>query len=512
LRYISILQLQKEFGYHPIDDKESFLTVFSQMNQTNFSKEEVLQFIEIQKQQTQIFNAWIEQHKGLFDLLLYGDTPVHFEDKLKWKEHRFYDQFQNYISPFFEFIITQDKTGKSFRDWAIIFSYFELMNIEKRFVLEQKFYSILYKKIYELIEKQKSQKVRGQFESDMLKLLDSSVIKVHSLLSNSSNSIKINFIDNILQFFKHPLCSSQLANWMVLQLQQLKLNEQQLVSLEKIKNSINNGDYLFNSAKTSTRNSLSIKQWFSLTAIVGFILIIYFILTVDFSTKPQFVHEGSALKYFSVKERKEIDSIIRSMDTIPKLNRISNYLGSGISVYLQKIYNNKVARQLIWDLELDRDLHYSARYDTIEKLNSNELKSAKFNQRKALTERKSNFKIELRNDSDYSLIVLCWDEKSKSNCYSSLIPPKSIIQFNANKEDYFHILPGFEFSKIPIENQSQFKLLNIHFGRIDFNFESALQELLVLKSPNSAINKLLVSGKKGDFVEINDVNGGFERI
>jgi hypothetical protein len=53
--------------------------------------------------------------------------------------------------------------------------------------------------------------------------------------------------------------------------------------------------------------------------------------------------------------------------------------------------------------------------------------------------------------------------------------------------------------------------LEHHFGTIDFNFESALQEFYVLKSPQSGKNKVLFIGKKGEVVEVMDVNGVFER-
>jgi hypothetical protein len=227
--------------------------------------------------------------------------------------------------------------------------------------------------------------------------------------------------------------------------------------------------------------------------------------------KPELIHEGSALKYFSVKERKEIDSIIRSMDSIPKMQTDPSYYSTGLTVFIRQAFENKTAEKLYLDFEKDRDLHYTASYDTSLKLNTNEYKGLSLKNTKVLAERKTAYSFELKNESEYGLLILCWENRVGGNCFSHIQAPKSTFNFQASKNDYFLILPGFDFGEIPSKQQANFDLLNYHFGSIDFNFESALQQYLVLKSPQSTKNKILMTGKKGDVLDIMDSNGAFER-
>ena len=227
--------------------------------------------------------------------------------------------------------------------------------------------------------------------------------------------------------------------------------------------------------------------------------------------KSELIYEGSALKYFSVKERKEIDSVIRSMDSIPKLVSNPDYYGSGMTVFIRQSFKNKVAEKLFIDLETDRDLHYTSSFDTLLKTKVEDLKSLVLASTKSLITKKNGEIFEFKNESEYAILLVCWEEKSGGQIYTSVVSSQSTIQTKVAKEDHFLMLPGFDFGKIPTENLTSFKLLDHHFGTIDFNFESALQEFYVLKSPQAGKNKVLFIGKRGEVVEVMEANGVFER-
>jgi hypothetical protein len=227
--------------------------------------------------------------------------------------------------------------------------------------------------------------------------------------------------------------------------------------------------------------------------------------------KPELIHEGSALKYFSIKERKEIDSIIRSMDSIPKMHSDPSYYGSGFSVYIRKAFENKTAEKIYLELEEDRDYHYAAVYDTSLKLKTSDYKRFSLQGTERLSERKAAYSVELKNESEYILLILCWENRVGGGCYTQIQAPKTTQNFNAFKGDFFLVLPGFDFGKIPSKQSIAFNLLDYHFGSIDFNFETALQQYLVLKSPQSTQNKVLITVKKGELVELIDSNSAFER-
>lgn len=511
MQFLSIKQLTLTYGLNPLDDKELFVSKVIAANLEETKTRNVIDFVNAQTMQTSVFNAWIEQHQDLKSVLISGTVTSIFVDKFKWKQHQFFSDFQSYISPFFDVLLLRYNASNSLEDWTKIYSYFELIEKEHRFYLEQKCYSFVkieLDKIFNSIENLLDTK---QFESEINMLLSPPILDLHSYLSQASNRLKIDFIERVLGLFKHPFCTAKLANWVLLQLKKMKLNEQQITSLNEIKAAIISGEYVFNEPSIDGKKTVfkRIYRFYLLAFLIVSFLI--FVFKYDFSMKPELIHEGSALKYFSVKERKEIDSIIRTMDSIPKLVSNPDYYGSGMTVFIRQSFKNKVVEKLFIDLETDRDLHYAAVFDTIIKTKVDELKSLVLASTKSLVTKKNGGSFEFKNESEYALLLICWEEKSGGQIYTSVVSPQSTIQTKVAKEDHFLMLPGFDFGKIPTENGTSFKLLEHHFGTIDFNFESALQEFYVLKSPQAGKNKVLFVGKKGEVVEVMDVNGVFER-
>jgi hypothetical protein len=511
MQFVPIQTLISTFGLNPFNDKELFINKVIALNLSESEIKNLIDFVNIQTEKTSVFNAWIEQHEDLKTLLVSGKATKLFLDKLKWEKHQFFKDFQSYISPFFDVLLLKNNASNSLEDWTKIFSYFELIEKEYRFYLEQKCYASVKIELNKLFNSIESQLDRKQFENEFNTILSPSILALHSYLSPSSNRLKIDFIERVLSLFKHPFCTAKLANWVLLQLQKMKLNEQQINSLDEIKSAIVSGQYVFNEPLVEHKKTVFKRVYgFYLlaTIIVAFLI---FVLKYDFSMKPELIHEGSALKYFSVKERKEIDSVIRSMDSIPKLVSNPDYYGSGMMVLIRQAFKNKIAEQLFIDFETDRDLHYAATFDTIIKTKVADLKQFTLKNTKSLTSRKNGESFEFKNESDYAMLIICWEEKSGGQTYSFVLSPQTTIQTKVAKEDHFLMLPGFDFGKIPAKELISYKLLENHFGTIDFNFESALQEFYVLKSPQAGKNKVLFIGKSGEVVEVMDANGVFER-
>ena len=511
MRYIPLNQIKSEFGVNPLENLDAFFLQLTTQNSSLWETKDLIDFLTVQNKQTSVFNTWIEQHDDLKTLLISGNVSDFFLDKFKWEKHQFFKDFQSYISPFFDVLLLRNNASNTLEDWTKIFSYFELIEKEHRFYLEQKCYVSVKIELDNLFKSIENQLDRKQFESEFNTLLSPSVLALHSYLSPSSNRLKIDFIERILNLFKHPFSSAKLANWTLLQLQKMKLNEQQITSLDEIKSAIVSGEYVFNEPVVDRKKTVfkRVYGFYLLAALIVTFLI--FVFKYDFSMKPELIYEGSALKYFSVKERKEIDSVIRSMDSIPKLVSNPDYYGSGMTVLIRQAFKNKIAEQLFIDLETDRDLHYAAIFDTIIKTKVADLKQFTLKNTKSLTSKKNGDSFEFKNESDYAMMIICWEEKSGGQTYSFVLSPQTTIQTKVAKEDHFLMLPGFDFGKITAKELKSFKLLEHHFGTIDFNFESALQEFYVLKSPQAGKNKVLFIGKRGEVVEVRDANGVFER-
>ena len=138
MRYFSIKDLKATHGYHTMEQKELFCNTLNLSDLNELERQEIIVFLNAQTQQTLIFNAWVEQHENLKSLLSSATVNTLFSDKFKWKQHQFFKDFQTYISPFFDVLLLRNNASNSMEDWAKIFSYFELIEKEQRFYLEQK--------------------------------------------------------------------------------------------------------------------------------------------------------------------------------------------------------------------------------------------------------------------------------------------------------------------------------------------------------------------------------------
>ena len=77
------------------------------------------------------------------------------------------------------------------------------------------------------------------------------------------------------------------------------------------------------------------------------------------------------------------------------------------------------------------------------------------------------------------------------------------------KGDYFMLVPGLRFSEIPNNQKKEFRFLPAHFENIDFNYEQFVQNPMLFLYPSNGKNKLLIEGKTGEVIYVNDVQAAF---
>ena len=204
MRYFSINDLKTTYFYHPLEQRELFVNALNSSSLNELERQEISNFLNVQTQQTLIFNAWIEQYDDLKSLLVSGTVNTLFSDKFKWIQHQFFKDFQTYISPFFDVLLLRNNASRKLEDWTKIFSYFELIEKDHRFYIEQKCYSFVKIELDKMFNSIENRLERKLFESEFNALLSTSVVALHSYLSLASNRLKIDFVERVLNLFKHP--------------------------------------------------------------------------------------------------------------------------------------------------------------------------------------------------------------------------------------------------------------------------------------------------------------------
>ena len=429
MRYISLKELQHASGIDPYLNSNELLNYLKLNSQERYTEHDLSDFLSIQNPQTKVFNSWIEQHTGLRELLLAGQTTILFDDTFKWREHQSFAAFQSYISPFFK-IISQYKLQADFNeDWKCIFSYLQLMAPDPRTEMEQVLFYQLQKKLDAHFEAIKSTKSVEAFYEEILFLLGDNVFFFLNQLSRNSHGTKVQFTERIISLFQHAFCHAKSANWMLNRLNELDLNEKQKESLAEIRHKLKSGSIRF-AFKEKSKTQISFRLWLLVGVIAAFLAGGVVLLTMDFSVPPTLIHEGSALTYFSVKERKEIDSVLRTMNVQPEIpeDSYSNY--SGVSVALRKPYANEIAESIYSELELEMSLQFQQGFDSSNRIAKSEVEKLVIDKTKPLSAVKIGDAVEINNVSEYDFILIAWEESDGGAVHTGFLQKKSKINFH----------------------------------------------------------------------------------
>jgi hypothetical protein len=507
VKYISLIDLGKELKSNQLSVSKQVLNLPEIMNHPNY--DDIKSFVLNQNEKTKVFNGWIEQNQPLKKLLTLGTTTDFFSDNQNWKQHAFFNQFKSYVSPFFTLILERKNTVQISNEWAKIFSFFVLMDDETRYFIEQTLYFNIKQSIDKKLRETQENISESDFHQILLFLLSEDSIKIHNSLSRASHTNKITFIEQILQLVYHPNCSAKTAHWMVLSLEKMELCFEQKESLKRIKEKIKKREIGFSNGDQI--NKLNRKRNFIFALFSAFLMgILIYLFNQETDVNAAAFKELSALQYFSIEERKEIDSILKSMALEQTDSLNTGYFSTGNSITVQAPIINKLARNIYAELEEDMANHFLRIYDTCILCNSKKIIIEKINETAYLREIKSKNQIEIKNDSEYSFLFLAWVDSVNGAVYSGFLDKKSVFKINILNGMKLMLVPGNTYGAISNEFKSDFNYLTNHFCSIDFNYEFSIHKIYSVRATNNKDAKLLIEGAMGEVLILNDSNGILE--
>lgn len=507
MNYFSINDLLKHANLDALKSNEQLLSSTFIITHPNF--EEIKDFLSIQSKDSKVFNGWIEQNNSLKELLIYGTTFEFFNDKHNWGQHAFYEKFKSYVSPFFKILINRKNEVQLNSEWAKIFSFFVLLDEETRYFLEQTFYQNINLGIKDKLNQTSKNISEVEFHQILLFLLSDESIAIHNNISRASHSLKVNFVEHILKLFLHPKCTAKLAHWMILRLEKLELNVEQNQSLEQIKTKIKSREIKF----VAKQNDKSRFNWRMTLPAITLLLVLgslYFLYKHEDVSTVQNFKEVSSLSSFSVKERKEIDSLLKTMSVEQTDTSDASFFSSGNLIAIQNPIKNNLAANICVELEQDMTNHFMRMYDTKSTLSNEKLKQEKIRETHSLSSINSNTAVEFKNDSEYNILLIAWIETENGKVFSGVIPKKSNYKMNVISKMNLIIIPGNEYGPIPTKNKQDFSFLTNHFCSIDFNYENALNQIYTVEQTNNKLSKMLIEGALGEVIYLTDSNGIFE--
>lgn len=469
---------------------------------------ELINYLNNFKYNNLVFHGWVLQEEDLVSILQGQFPKTIFIDRLSWREHAFFPQFQEFLRPLF--LELKLATPSMPNQEAIsLFSYFSLLDEESRLILENRYGKKIKLFWEEEWNKAKSSKSTKEFESEISLVFSENNILFLNQLSRLNVATKVKWVEERLQLFHHKQCTAQLAYWMVSKLKKLNLDEKQFATLHAISEELKNGTLVFEADVLASKKANPI--WKKGILALGFVLIgVCFYVLWNWKTegKPTLVFEGSSLSVLSKAERIRLDTLLRKLTVEPRDSSEIEYYGSGVSISLRQAFINLKAERAYTHLEEAMHLHYEDKIDSCSRLSKTDISKAVFTETEAISKKKNGEKATIKNTSDYEVIVLIWSEKRNEKVYSKLLNAHQTLNLNVAASEKMLLLPGNNLGKIYVTNSPLNR--SIHFHSIDFNYEAYLQQVFIWH-PNSSDNKVLIEGKKGDFFEVIAQGGILER-
>lgn len=491
-----------------------------QIGKKTFDSAAVKTFILSLDAKKLVFIDWIDQKKDLLSLLEGELSPKLFRDTHNWKEHALYPDFQQFLSPYLQDSFLLFREGIPNEKLLITFSYASLLPSDDKMFIEQ----MLFKPFQNKFESSKEFLIHSKSEKELMLHLDpfcnDSVIGVINYLSRTSYATKLWYLDQMLWVIQQKACTIRLANWILKQLERIALNPEHEEKINDLKKDLQHG-------KIKTKNTLIHKKnrWSRSTLLTGFIVlvlafsVVWIIVEKPFSSTDDNQFESStSFEQFTKEERKKIDSLLREIQpnqgkNKPQIDPSNPILGNGISLEIRKPLENVRMEDLYQNLLIDVELHEQNLIDSCSVFPSKSAGNQQYAGVKNANSSKGKIEILFKNESDYDVYLLAFEDETKGKIYSKLIQKKTMVNLKFNIGDQFLFIAGNQLGKfIAPKNSTSLPSTDFdhHFCQVDENYSETISTFYILERPQSGLNKLLFSGDKNGYFSVIDLYGVLE--
>lgn len=467
-----------------------------------------------------IFLGWIEQHILLKEFLLGGFPNKDFEDIYKWEKHALINDFKQFLAPFLQPILLENRKESSIDIQRVIFSFILLLPLDDRMFVEQE----LFKPIKELILSAKDSIAEVKSEKELIlhlqPICNDSMTAIINYLSRASYASKVWYVDQLLWIIQQKGCTVRLANWILKQLEAIELNPEHIEKVTSLKKDLRQGKIKVKNFNYSKREKIPFKSILTFTSLfVLLLLIVWIIWKKPYSqSEEDLFSTATSYEQFSKEERKKLDSLLRDIQKSHSIedNQIDPNMpifGNGISLNLREPLKNKRMEQLYTDLLLDADLHDQGLMDYCAEFSKTEANKQLYKGVVSASFRNGSIQTFFKNESEYLVYIVVFENFAKGKIFSQLVLKGATIELNLKSDDNLLFIAGNSLGKfIPPAGASNLptKDFDHHFCQVDQNYNSSLENIYFLANPQNGKNKLLFSGDKNGYFSVVDLYGILE--
>lgn len=468
----------------------------------------------IHASQLVLFYSWVMQSHALEAILTQGDLAV-YEDRGGHLQHQLSKEYQSFISPFLANALLRH-AGKDMEKTKKAFTFVELLDHDHAALVETQLFADIRDRVKTTVNQMDINKTETDLLAELQVLCSDDVLFCVNHLSRSMYASRLEYVDNILGFIRAKACSVRLANWLLKRLELIRLNKEHLYKIEDLRKELASGEL-------QVRNSLEIrhkkfhpgKMLLYTFLLAAALFLAYVIVYKPFSeVDPILVADDTSFEQFSVDERKRIDSLLREMNG----NRDEDgYLDAGAifspgtALSLRKAFLNESLERIYEDFALDAQLQAQSYGDSCHK----SIPYTALEGTADLTKYNGGMEAMFRNESAYDIIVLVGNNRTGGSVYSAFVPRGEVVKTKLEEGDILLIIAGLTFQTYkrpggvaPSEMPSS--AFKHHFCNTDFNYAETMNTPYEVSRRGNGKCKFLISGSRGDYVDLVDVSGVLE--
>lgn len=469
---------------------------------------ELCEYLEhLKKDHSGLFTGWIEQWKEIEGILTDGSASMPFNDYLKIQGHTLFPLFGKFITPLL-FPVLFHKSEQGVLNETLEYSV--LLEPDSRIIVENSAFSRIKELLNQTKELQQQMTVtEDQLIASVHNVINEKIIGILNSFSKRSYVHVVEYVNDCFLILKSKGCTVRMANWIVKQLQKLKLNPEHLQQLTEFQTDLKTGNFIVENKGRKQKKTLI----FSLLPLIGIasflVLIVWLLVFKPWSehVSPQEQEMTSSFTEFTVEERKHIDSLVKSVQPEPVLNlEVDDFYieGRELMVDARKSIANDIVNDFYqsWEKYVISDSIHSP--ETCKQLSKKINTSSLPSEFSKLVDKKNGKPAFFRNESEYTIQIVVFNNNPGNKAYYQELKKDEQIEFNLAIGEHIGIVAG----KTAIPYQSAIE--NIVFCEFDNTTVNSLLTTYVLKKSNSFNYKFLVTGTDVYDFQLVDMYGVLE--
>ncbi len=518
IRYIPLNQLLDALDGGSIEslisiDEKAISVVTNKLSTTYQEKDIQKALALIRIEGATVFHGWIAQHPVLENFMKNGVVD-HLELTPTVQNHALFPQFQKFVTAYLkEQLLSVNPQNDS--ETAHLFSFVCLLTTDVRDVIEAELFKSIHKRVKVLLEAASTMRDL-ELQASVSNLLSVPVISSLNNLSKAMYHEKVFYVESFLELIQSGVCTPRLSNWILKQLDQLKLNKEHNDKLFDIRSDLKSGKIQGLKTIAKKRSAVNPVKLVGGLLSLGVITVLVFYFFKNTESELDAVSSNSSFKTFTKQERAQMDSIIKILQAKHNnsyFNIDTTSTGQLIMpsyLSMRRSFDNQLMERIYEDWNKDGILQelYSAAITT-------EISDLSRRQgEKPLNAKPGKIKVNLVNESAYSLVIYAGKNDPSATVYSQHIPQDTTIELLLDEGDVFFCVAGRSLQKFEVPRNVAVDLLpdfdfKEHFGSTDNNYiESMNRPYFVRRSEATA--KVLVTGNKRDYFAITELDGVLE--